>query len=227
MSNIKDHSFDFYQKTLWHALDKGYKITCLADYKPAKRVLLLRHDLEYDVTKASQMAKIEHASKIKATYMVRVHSNSYNPYSFRNYYHLKQILDLGHEIGLHSENLDFARLMNQDVADVMNRDKKILELMLNTKIQGVAGHRDLVGMKNGAYWERTDPKEHGFKYSAWDNKFIAGALLVSDAIGAASEKDQPQTPLYDAISSLHPKIYATIHPDVWSEFDYLVDTERA
>lgn len=224
---MTSHSLAQYATTLETAIRQGYAIQCFSNYQPTGKDLLLRHDIDFDPINAANIAEIEHQLGIKTSYYVRLHHNHYNPFGFRVYYHLKKIINYGHEIGLHSENLDFARVMNEDANDVARAEKKVFETIFKTKIRGVSGHRDLVGLHNAKFWEKHKPTDYGFEYNVWDDKFTKNAFMVSDAIGAASEKGVKQVSLEEAIKQNHPKIYATIHPCYWTRRDYLIDSMRA
>lgn len=93
-----------YKHVLKKALKFGYKFTPFSDYpkyRKCKRLIILRHDIDLNISRALEMAKIESAFGIKATYFVRLHAQDYNPFEFKTYTMLKKIIKLGHEIGLH------------------------------------------------------------------------------------------------------------------------------
>ena len=106
MKEIHKFTFDYYKKTLEKAKKLGYNITCFRDIDLTKaKIILLRHDVEFSPEKAYEIAKIENELGIKSTFFLRVHSNEYNIFSFKNMYIIDKIIKMGHEIGLHSENL--------------------------------------------------------------------------------------------------------------------------
>ena len=63
--------------------------------------VILRHDIEFDVSRAYQMASIEHTYGTKATYFVQIESDAYNPFSENNREMLNAITQMGHSLGLH------------------------------------------------------------------------------------------------------------------------------
>jgi hypothetical protein len=90
--------------------------------KDCERFFLLRHDVEFSVEKAYDMALIEHEQLgIHASYFFQVRNYSYNPFSFKNSRLINRIHDMGHKIGLHvnSSGLtiydDFVHFIKNDV----------------------------------------------------------------------------------------------------------------
>ena len=93
-------TFKHYEESLKLAKEKGYSFSRLCDFddnKGSKLLIVLRHDLDYpEMQKALSFAEIESRLGIKATYFVRVHSDEYNPFGFKVYHALRQILNMGH-----------------------------------------------------------------------------------------------------------------------------------
>ena len=63
--------------------------------------VLLRHDVEFSVQRALDLATLEYSLKISSTYNFQVISNAYNALSVVNIGKIKKILNMGHKIGLH------------------------------------------------------------------------------------------------------------------------------
>lgn len=68
--------------------------------------VILRHDIEFDISKAFQMALIENSYGVKATYFVQIESDVYNPFSESNRDMLNEITRMGHSLGLHFRQRD-------------------------------------------------------------------------------------------------------------------------
>ena len=66
---------------------------------PSDKVVILRHDVDLRNYAALRLAKAEARLGIKSTYYFRVVKQSYNPRV------IEQIVDMGHEIGYHYEDL--------------------------------------------------------------------------------------------------------------------------
>ncbi|HET8845187.1 MAG TPA: hypothetical protein VFN35_27175, partial [Ktedonobacteraceae bacterium] len=63
--------------------------------------LFLRHDLKISLNRALPLAEIEHECGIPATYMVRVDSPLYSLTERHARVHLLELIQMGHEVGLH------------------------------------------------------------------------------------------------------------------------------
>lgn len=63
--------------------------------------ILMRHDVEFNVSRALEIAKIESEHQVKSTFFFQVLSPAYNPISNINKSMIKHIKELGHNIGLH------------------------------------------------------------------------------------------------------------------------------
>ena len=66
-----------------------------------KKFCVLRHDIEFSIDRAYELAKIENELGVSSTYTVQVRNNTYNALSEKNIELVKKIKDLGHHIGLH------------------------------------------------------------------------------------------------------------------------------
>ena len=64
---------------------------------------VIRHDVEYSLDRALELAKLENELNIKSTYCIQVRNNIYNAISDKNIELVKQIHTLGHEIALHQD----------------------------------------------------------------------------------------------------------------------------
>ncbi len=69
---------------------------------PKEKFVVLRHDVDKLPANSLKTAKIEHGLGIKGSYYFRIVPENYNEYIIR------QIADLGHEIGYHYEDLTLA-----------------------------------------------------------------------------------------------------------------------
>jgi len=100
-----DFTIKTYRTLLNSLQSNGFSFQTLEQFSdcPKERVVILRHDVDSWPVNALQMAKIEHDNGICSTYYFRKHWQSYNESI------IKQIVDLGHEIGYHYEDLANAK----------------------------------------------------------------------------------------------------------------------
>ena len=99
---FSDFTLSNFEDILKLAINKGYRFTFfdpLFDYQV--RSIILRHDLEFSVPIALEMAKIEHELGVISTYFVQLHGDFYNALESKTFHTIKEIESLGHEIALH------------------------------------------------------------------------------------------------------------------------------
>ena len=69
--------------------------------KTTKKFCVLRHDIEFSIDRAHELAKVEKELGVTSTYTVQLRNNTYNALSEKNIGLIRKIKDLGHNIGLH------------------------------------------------------------------------------------------------------------------------------
>lgn len=181
------YTFDYFRDMLEFALHAGYEMMGCLDYFKAKsreelgsHTLVLRHDMDRGVWRAKQMAEIESELGVRGTYFVRLHCPQYNAASFDGFVAIRAIAELGHELGLHDETLDFAAVSGEPPELVLERDIGILESLFGVDVRGAAPHRDWSGCNNLDLWETHDPSDFGLDYVAYATLgLFAEALFVS------------------------------------------------
>lgn len=72
--------------------------------KESKKAIFLRHDVDSSLEHTLRIGKIEHSLGIPSTFFIRVHAIHYNPISYNSIKIVKQLIDMGHEIGIHLEH---------------------------------------------------------------------------------------------------------------------------
>ena len=93
-------SFDHYFEVLDYA-KKSFHIGPIKDfYKLQKKnkFLVVRHDVDFSLDKALEMAELEAKQNISATYFILLHSQYYNALSEQNIKKIKKFIKLEHEI---------------------------------------------------------------------------------------------------------------------------------
>ena len=99
---ITDFTYTSYIELLKRIIGNGYTFANYHNYGNFKKPCILRHDVDINVEKALKMAGIEADNfSLKSTYFVLLNTDFYNVFSDRTNKMLKEILNMGHEIGLH------------------------------------------------------------------------------------------------------------------------------
>ena len=101
---MRDFTLKIYKELLQSLIQKNYSLINFSYYLEmnrndlSQRFVIMRHDVDERPQNALQLAKIENAFGIKATYYFRVAKLSNVPSI------IKEIADMGHEIGYHYED---------------------------------------------------------------------------------------------------------------------------
>lgn len=128
-------------------------IQSLKDYIPlldysevnenTQRFCIIRHDVEFSVDRAYNLAKLEHEEfKIKTNYFFQLRNNSYNLISEKNIKLVTKIFDMGHNIGLHVHlgALDNPNLENKIKKYILD-DIETISKYLKIKVNRFSYHR--------------------------------------------------------------------------------------
>jgi len=101
----RDFTVAIYRRLLDALIDRGYTFQTFRQYleAPARRVIMLRHDVDARKGHSLQFARIQHEKGIVGTYYFRMVPQSFDEAVIR------QIESLGHEIGYHYEDMDFSK----------------------------------------------------------------------------------------------------------------------
>jgi hypothetical protein len=198
-------SLELYEETLRKAIALGYAFPTVSQLKDGfaayPRFLLLRHDIDSSPLYALQMAKLEHQLGVQSSYYVLMHSLHYNPAAPPHWDALREIADMGFEIGLHYET-DFFEHRNLDPLQGVLKDVNALEEILHLKIRSVSQHRPA----SNTFLQQLNE----FYVDAYNHDLMHNVLYISDSGFKWREKS-----LFDVLGTAE-RIHALIHPLTWS-----------
>ena len=136
---------NFSYKHYFEVLDfakQNYRIGTPSDFlklKNNQRFILLRHDVDYSLDHALQMAELESDHKINSIYLILLHGPFYNVFTPSSISIIKKISKLGHEIGLHYDTSFFQNTKGNILSDIQN-ELSILSDIVGKKIQFISQH---------------------------------------------------------------------------------------
>ena len=99
---------------------------------------VLRHDIEFSIDRAYELAKVETDLGVSSTYTVQLRNNTYNALSEKNINLIKQIKSLGHYIALH-QNPPY--MSEKELKKYVLKDIETLEYYYGFEIDRYAFHR--------------------------------------------------------------------------------------
>lgn len=102
---MRDFTLAAYRALLDSLQQAKYQFQTFSDFlkKPASRTIMLRHDVDDRKLHSLEFARIQHERGIVGTYYFRVVPESFDEGVIR------EIRAMGHEIGYHYEDMDFAK----------------------------------------------------------------------------------------------------------------------
>lgn len=182
-------------------LSKGYSIRHYSDARPEQPHLIVRHDVDFSLPAAVAMGKLERDLNVASTYFVLLRTEFYNPFSREGLAALEQILDCGHDIGLH---FDAALYGGADIEQSIARECEHLESLIGRSIKTVSFHRP--GSHNIGEADRL-----AGRFNAYGPRYFCAMGYCSDSRGAWNHG----TPLEHAAVRERRALQLLIHPFWW------------
>ena len=153
-------SLESYRALIRSALDAGFSpVPFTAEQPRHERSLLLRHDVDYSLEMAVQLARVNAELDVSGTFFILVRGHAYNPMSRASLARLAELLHLGQRLGLHVAGgeedipVDFMQLKSafpvEEVFSWHNPQPEVLERyrehdIVNGLVNWVAGGDTMV-----------------------------------------------------------------------------------
>lgn len=133
-----------YEQLLQTLKENHYKVATYHNWSKFDKSVILRHDIDFDLSKALEMAEREKSMGVKSTYFVLLTSDFYNICSAKNKNILTRIQSFGHEIGLHFDEMSYPDIAGKDmqlVCEKIMKEVKLLSEIIEQKVACVSMHR--------------------------------------------------------------------------------------
>lgn len=101
----------------------------------------MRHDIDYSIEKAVELAVLEAEENVKSTYFVLLSSEFYNLAAKENKDKILQINRLGHDVGLHFDELNYDDACKKNILKLILKEVQMLEELLQIEVKSVSMHR--------------------------------------------------------------------------------------
>lgn len=135
-----EFTYKAFRELLTLLREHGYTFSSYHDYRKSDKSVIVRHDIDMNIAKAVQMAEIEKQMGIFSTYFVLVTSNFYNIFSKENQEMLREMQQMGHEIGLHFDEAKYDSYKT-DMVQAMEQEAELLAHCLGCPVRSVSMHR--------------------------------------------------------------------------------------
>lgn len=168
------------------------KFVISTDLNVVTKEMLLRHDIDFDLELAHQMAVIENFLGIKSVYLVMTQNPLYDMHSKQSIEYINKIYSLGHEIGLH---YDPSISDKQDFNDQFS------------KLDGTLGFES-------KFYSHHQPTLYGLNNTLdYGNKIDLNSLSI-DFEYISDSCMKPRKDIFKVIHS-QSKVHLLIHPEFW------------
>jgi hypothetical protein len=179
---------------------------------------VIRHDIEFSVDRALEMARIEaNDLGISSTYTVQLRNNTYNALSEKNIKAVQEIHKLGYKIGLHQNppNLSAKKIQENVLKDI-----EVLQHYYEFKIDRFAFHRPNLNPHILAWYVQVDNlincnDKLYFHYFEEEKPEVLNVTYLSDS-NHLWKFGHPLDVNFDEVKKLH----VLMHPYSWSRLGY-------
>jgi hypothetical protein len=167
--------------------------------------ILWRHDVDFSVHEAEELAIIEHEEGVRSTYFLLLHSEFYNLLEISVTKKIKNIIKLGHHIGLHFDPVYYEIKNEDELVKYLNFEKRVIEELFNININAFSFHNPTEELL----------KNNKFEYSGMRNTYAEyfknQVDYCSDSNGYWRFKR-----LHDVINEVPPRLQVLTHPEWWT-----------
>ena len=233
-----DFTLEKYRELCQALTNSHYVLLTVADYLESpnlpQKFAILRHDIDTRPWKAMRIAEIEKIFGIRSTYYFRFNQEVFQPYF------IKELANLGHEIGYHYETLDNAKGDYKKAIELFEYELNEFRKIIDIKTICMHGN-PLTKWDNRHLWNKYDFTQYnlvGEAYLSIDFKDLqyfsdsgrnwGNGGKVKDTVISGSVNQQSvgrRVNSTDKLIKLLVKeelahIYLLSHPGVWSDNFY-------
>jgi hypothetical protein len=162
--------FKNYKKLLNYLFENRFKSTTNWHQGTTQDTLLLRHDVDFSIDYAYQLAQVEKELKVNSTYFFMLTSNMYNFLSEHNIKLVKKIANMGHKVSLHFDPTIYESI------DSFDYEKNIFENIIKQKVDIVSIHRP------GKFLDNNNQFIKGIPHT-YQDKYFKKMKYISDSAG--------------------------------------------
>lgn len=224
---MRDFTTRIYRKLLIELIRSGYTFQTFQEYliKPAKRVVILRHDVHTRKKNSLLFAHIEHALHLPSSYYFRIIPKSFDPVI------LSLIRNLNHEIGYQYEDHSLAR--GDQKQAIILFENHLSELRKHFPVKTICMHSgQLSKYDNRELWKHYKYNNYGIIGDPYFDIDFDSVLYITDTgrrwrnktIGFKEQANSPLNlkfrstrDLIRKVPHFPDKVMIAIHPERWTD----------
>jgi peptidoglycan/xylan/chitin deacetylase (PgdA/CDA1 family) len=199
-------TYDWYANFLADIDAAGYTFRSFEDDLGDGDVVL-RHDVDLSVDDALEMARLEAAQDVSATYFVLLSSALYNPFRGSTRRAIREIASLGHDVALHFSTHEYWDANEPPKTEALEarvaEELAVLETVTGKSTSVVSFHRPPEWVFGESY--------DGFT-STYEQRFFEAVEYVADS----KMRWREQVP---DVASFSDTVQVLTHPGLWSDVD--------
>ena len=210
-------TLDEYRYILTCGKKSGYRFVDFEDLKAktSSPYCVLRHDIDSDLRQAAAMGEVEKEIGVQSTYFLMLHSPIYNLFSRANTSYVDSLLENGHRIGLHFDELYYAKGSPAEMDDRISEEVDLLERTFGTRIHAVSFHQP------GQRILENDIALPNGLLNTYNNNDMAGIHYISDS----NMSWQETCPSILLTERRYERLQLLIHPMWWTPAPMPVETK--
>lgn len=169
-----EFTYDGYLRLIDLLKEKNYYFCDYLNCDKYDKTVIFRHDIDNSLNKALEIAKIEHENNITSTFFVLLSTNFYNVFSRESNEILKEIMELGHQIGLHFDEKRYEISSVKELEYWVERESGILRNAIDEEINVVSMHRP-------SKWILENDIQFKGIINSYSKKFLSDFKYLSDS----------------------------------------------
>ncbi|MBE5857828.1 MAG: hypothetical protein E7296_09735 [Lachnospiraceae bacterium] len=136
-------TYDAYGALIERLCERNYSFVDYSGASNKDKTVIMRHDIDFSIDKATVISSIEREHKVKSVFFVLLTSDFYNVFSKKNCYMLDKILNDGNVIGLHFDETRYPDYEGdlRAISEKIVEEKKVLERLLGIDVTCFSAHR--------------------------------------------------------------------------------------
>jgi len=115
---MNDFSISAYRELVGYAVNNFEWASYLGS--PPNNAIIWRHDCDFSLSKASEIAAIDHEEGMRSNFFINLHATTYNARSKSGQLIVRSFLDYGHTVGIHLDVAYYGDIWTEDrLAEVL------------------------------------------------------------------------------------------------------------
>ena len=204
--NFSDFTLRHYEEILLET-KKNHVFESFSNFDKSSNFVLNRHDVDFSIENALKLAVLESENETYSTYLFMIHSEYYNFLEKETIEVIKKIKLLGHNIGLHFDAQFYEIKKKENLDQMIEVEKNIMERYLDIKIEVFSFHNTTDFTMNCKDWS------YGGLINTYSDYFQSNVEYCSDSNGYWRFER-----MLDFVkANEHNKIQLLTHPIWWTE----------